>query len=406
MAPKGRAVDSWEEFARTEDPMFDPVAYAEAYEDLKAGFGNDTEALAKHFVEHGLSEGRAELDSWEEIAASKSPEFDAEAYAEAYPDLKAAFGNDTAALAQHYIKHGIQEGRAVDSWEEIAKVMNPGFDAEAYAEKYPDLKAGYGNDAEALAKHFAQHGITEGRDPTIAKPSVVEDLQNAGLTENPDFAQPGAVDEAMAAFQKGQEAAQQAQAQTPDVQEAKSNYSGEYSGMYFDPTYIDSEGNTGAYRIIPEAEEGAGGAGTQAPTEEPSVSPSEEPGTTTGGEATVPTQEEQQGAIDELLKELAPYEQQPAGGTEPGVDQGILDELAGAGLTEQPVSPVEIPTTPVVPAPSEPEAPVAPEPEVPVAPEPAEPELPGIPEAPVEPTIEDIIRELQPSRPPWSQRFQ
>ena len=37
--------------------------------------------------------------------------FDAEFYAETYPDVKAVFGNDEAALYNHYIQYGKSEGR-------------------------------------------------------------------------------------------------------------------------------------------------------------------------------------------------------------------------------------------------------------------------------------------------------
>lgn len=37
--------------------------------------------------------------------------FDAEYYSETYPDLKAAFGNDAAALYNHYVQYGRAEGR-------------------------------------------------------------------------------------------------------------------------------------------------------------------------------------------------------------------------------------------------------------------------------------------------------
>lgn len=37
--------------------------------------------------------------------------FDAEYYASTYPDVKAAFGNDEAALYNHYVQYGKAEGR-------------------------------------------------------------------------------------------------------------------------------------------------------------------------------------------------------------------------------------------------------------------------------------------------------
>lgn len=42
------------------------------------------------------------------------------------------------------------------------------FDAEFYAETYPDVKAAFGNDAAALYNHYVQYGKAEGRQATAA----------------------------------------------------------------------------------------------------------------------------------------------------------------------------------------------------------------------------------------------
>ena len=68
-------------------------------------------------------------------AAGLKDIFDAEYYAEQYPDLKAAFGNNEKALYQHFLKFGIKEGR----------VMNPIIDIVKYREQYGDLQDAFGN---------------------------------------------------------------------------------------------------------------------------------------------------------------------------------------------------------------------------------------------------------------------
>ena len=45
-----------------------------------------------------------------------------------------------------------------------AKSLTPGFDAAGYAERYPDLMAAFGNDEEKLAQHWLNNGQYEGRD--------------------------------------------------------------------------------------------------------------------------------------------------------------------------------------------------------------------------------------------------
>ena len=58
----------------------------------------------------------------------------------------------------HYIKYGFSEGR--NSFGT--------FDARAYADRYPDLKAAFGYDVLALYKHYLRFGRAEGRDASAA----------------------------------------------------------------------------------------------------------------------------------------------------------------------------------------------------------------------------------------------
>ena len=72
--------------------------------------------------------------------------FDAELYAQTYPDLLAAFGHDEEALYQHYISCGIAEGRTASTVLDIA----------AYRNLYPDLAEAFGDNWDAYADH--EHG--------------------------------------------------------------------------------------------------------------------------------------------------------------------------------------------------------------------------------------------------------
>lgn len=76
-----------------------------------------------------------------------------EAYKAAYPDLAAAFGNDTDAYIEHYLTIGIYEGRTKG-------VL---FDPLAYAEAYGDVKNTYGNNIAAIIDHYLTFGIAENR---------------------------------------------------------------------------------------------------------------------------------------------------------------------------------------------------------------------------------------------------
>lgn len=79
--------------------------------------------------------------------------FDSDFYVNCYPDLKAAFGNDANAAYNHYLTYGIKEGR----------IASPVFDVKAYIRNYPDLQAAFGNDYEAAYNHFLTNGMNEGR---------------------------------------------------------------------------------------------------------------------------------------------------------------------------------------------------------------------------------------------------
>ena len=80
-------------------------------------------------------------------------QFDARRYADAYPDLKNAFGYNEDQLRGHYVNYGIREGRSP------CGIPSCSFDHGEYYKYNPDVKAA-GMDA---AQHFKQYGIKEGR---------------------------------------------------------------------------------------------------------------------------------------------------------------------------------------------------------------------------------------------------
>lgn len=100
--------------------------------------------------------------------------FDAEYYAQTYPDVKAAFGNDESALYNHYVQYGKKEGRKpCGTSGQSSQTVADNFDAKYYAETYPDVKAAFGNDATALYNHYINFGKKEGRKPcaeTVTSP--------------------------------------------------------------------------------------------------------------------------------------------------------------------------------------------------------------------------------------------
>lgn len=140
--------------------VFDAAYYANRYPDLKAAFGNDESALLQHFIQYGMAEGR-----------QGSSQFDVYSYKNLYPDLRAAFGNNLKSYYMHYISSGKAEGRKATG---VNTLQNPittynGIDYSAvydynyYLKKYSDLVKIYTNDDIGLLAHFVNCGMGEGR---------------------------------------------------------------------------------------------------------------------------------------------------------------------------------------------------------------------------------------------------
>ena len=140
--------------------VFDAAYYANRYPDLKAAFGNDESALLQHFIQYGMAEGR-----------QGSSQFDVYSYKNLYPDLRAAFGNNLKSYYMHYISSGKAEGRKATG---VNTLQNPittyngidyssVYDYNFYIKKYSDLARIYTNDEVGLLAHFVNCGMAEGR---------------------------------------------------------------------------------------------------------------------------------------------------------------------------------------------------------------------------------------------------
>lgn len=81
-------------------PVFDAGYYSDRYKDLKAAYGDNTAALFTHFITHGMREGRQAIDT-----------FNVQAYRARYLDLQKAFGDNLPLYYQHYIQFGQNEKR-------------------------------------------------------------------------------------------------------------------------------------------------------------------------------------------------------------------------------------------------------------------------------------------------------
>jgi hypothetical protein len=74
-------------------------------------------------------------------------------YAEKYPDVKAASGDNPAKLFNHFVETGMKN-RQQGSKE---------FDVDFYMKDNPDLVEKYGTDYAAFYEHYCAFGKAEGR---------------------------------------------------------------------------------------------------------------------------------------------------------------------------------------------------------------------------------------------------
>ena len=133
--------------------VFNAQYYANKYGDLRAAFGNNSAALFRHFINNGMNEGR-----------QASEDFDFWYYYNNNWDLRNAFGNNKGAYYRHYITNGAREGRVaapayIYNGVDYSKVYN----YEYYRNKYWDLNAAFGNNVRAYIAHFVSNGMNEGR---------------------------------------------------------------------------------------------------------------------------------------------------------------------------------------------------------------------------------------------------
>lgn len=158
---------------RQASETFDVKYYRNKYADLNGHWGNDWEQYYKHFLNHGIQEGR-----------QGSAEFNVQKYKASYTDLQKNLGNVLGRYYKHYNQYGISEGRQGNTFIRDGVDYSPVFDPKYYADRWSDLKKWYGYDSTKLFNHFVDHGMKEGRqasanfNPAKYK-EYYKDLQNA-----------------------------------------------------------------------------------------------------------------------------------------------------------------------------------------------------------------------------------
>ena len=134
---------------------FNVEAYRERYRDLSETFGSDIRTYYIHYILYGKAEGRSAVGGSGYIydGIDYSAVFDSGYYHDHYGDLANAFGSDSVALFEHFVKYGMDEGRQAST----------GFNVYTYMNRYRDLNAAYGSDLKMYYQHYIKYGISEGR---------------------------------------------------------------------------------------------------------------------------------------------------------------------------------------------------------------------------------------------------
>lgn len=138
-------------------------------------------------------------------------ELDTAWYAEKNPDVVAEFGDSPEALQMHYEMYGKKEARMANSHDVEAQLRRL-FKAEEYGTLYPDVKEFYGEDAEAMFRHYLSYGLLEARRPSekvsqavasTLKVTVEKAMTDAGLAAVPGSNDIAAVIENAASAETG-----------------------------------------------------------------------------------------------------------------------------------------------------------------------------------------------------------
>ena len=124
---------------------FDPVFYADKYEDIRNVCGYDEAKLLNHWLNFSIAEGR-----------SGSPVWDGAYYLRANTDVAKVYNNDYTMAYKHFIYYGYKEKRASSEF----------YNGTYYQNKYRNELGNF--DGNQLLYHFKSFGLREGREANSA----------------------------------------------------------------------------------------------------------------------------------------------------------------------------------------------------------------------------------------------
>ncbi len=145
---------------RSASASFDVTSYANAYQDLRLAFGSDLKKYYLHYLNYGQKEGRVATGVTElqnpvtkNSGVNYASVYDYEYYLANNPDVAKRYTGDDVGALQHFITYGMQEGR----------IASASFDVSVYANAYQDLQQAYGSDLKKYYLHYINYGLAEGR---------------------------------------------------------------------------------------------------------------------------------------------------------------------------------------------------------------------------------------------------
>jgi hypothetical protein len=139
--------------------VFNAEYYLTKYPDVRSTYGNEPLNAFKHFVDHGMREGR-----------QGSVGFDVNSYRNRHQDLRLRFGADLTSYYVHYLTNGKAEGRIATGAFPIEYITkfngieySSVYNFSSYISFYADMQQKFYNDDAGAIRHFISQGASEGR---------------------------------------------------------------------------------------------------------------------------------------------------------------------------------------------------------------------------------------------------
>lgn len=126
---------------------FNVWVYQYLYKDLREVYKDNLQSYYTHYIKFGKAENRtAKISYFDHV-------YNARYYNEKHPDLN-IYGGDENLLIKHFLHHGMEEGRRACK----------GFIVQVYRDNYRDLREAFGDDLPKYYMHYIRFGYDEHRE--------------------------------------------------------------------------------------------------------------------------------------------------------------------------------------------------------------------------------------------------